>query len=356
MLLLKLFFIPAFLAGFLTGKSILKRYGRPADTPGLGFKIGLGLVGVFVAFVALAAFVRLTFDIEIYLPTFMRINATHFKWFGVELLFSAFVGFVYGVYYLEPRAMKIRLLITVLILFAAIGCGENHYTRPIFDSCQDRRENGIILQSYPSTCGPASLANLMMLFGKNVCEKDIARIARTRLTGTTGDELAIAARSEEFGMHARYFKVPLEMVEALGLPCVLSFGEVHFVTYIQRRGHLYEYIDPSTGLLMAKKNDLIREWDGKSLFVFDEKFDFRMTPGESGREIIPIKKALAKIYPGGGETSEIKMDEIYDPGTAALVDRFRKDNPIAAGTGLEPYINLLILARASARKYFVTVK
>lgn len=354
MLALKSFFILFFLAGFAAGRFVLKKYGRPAENPGLGFRIGAAMTALFLAAVALAAFIRLNFDIEVILPTFMRINATHFKWFGVESLFSAFIGFVYGVYYLEPKPLKIRLLFTAAALSCAIGFGEYRYTRPIFESCVDRRENGVILQSFQSTCGPASLANLMALFGKNVAERDIARAARTRLTGTTGDELAIAAKSPEFGMHARYFKMPLESVEALGLPCVLSFGEVHFVTYIRRRGHLYEYIDPSIGVCMAKKADILKEWDGKSLFIYDEEFDFRLAPGERDPRVIPVKKALSKIYSAGQCSGEIVLDENFDERAAALVGRFRMENLKVEGRELEPYVNLMILAKAAGKKYGLT--
>jgi len=349
MLYLKLFFILSFFAGYLIGNKILQTYGSPFSDSSLNKKINAGILIFFVFLVALAAFIRSTFDIELILPQFMRMNATHFKWWGVELVFSAIFGFTYGLYMSEPRKVKNRLVLTFVILFSFISCGEYYYTRPIYDQCKDTVKDGVVFQSFQSTCGPASLANLLRQFGLTVSERDVAKAARTRYTGTTGDELVTSIEKLGVKMYAHYFKVPLEKVELLGLPCVFSFGEEHFVTYLSKRKHLYQCIDPSIGNITMKKDDLMKEWDGKSLFVFGEDFVFYMAPGENNEKIMPVKKAMAKIFEKNGSKLDIPLDANFDEKFRAALDEFKAGKKMTAEPGLDPYINLLILAEASKK-------
>lgn len=346
---LKLFYIVSFFTGYLIGNKILNKYGSPFENGSLNKKINGGILIFFVFLVCLAAFIRFAFDIELILPQFARMHATHFKWWGVELVFSAIFGFTYGLYMKEPRAVRVRLIATSAILFSLIFAGEYFYTRPIYDQCKDTIKNGVVFQSFQSTCGPASLANLLRQFGLTVSEKDVARAARTRYTGTTGDELVTSIEKLGVKMYAHYFKVPLEKVELLGLPCVFSFGEEHFVTYLSKRKHLYQCIDPSIGNITMKKDDLMKEWDGKSIFVFNEDFVFYMAPNDQNEKIIPVKKALIKIFEKNGRKLEIPLNDRFDEKFGACLDEFKAEKKITEEPGLAPYVNLLILADASKK-------
>lgn len=342
---LKLIFIPLFIACRAAGKAAAARYGSAAADRRLARKISLALVSLFLACVALAAFIRLSFDIELHLPQIIRIHATHFKWFGVEFLFSAMAGFAAGLYSSEPPALRRRLYLTAAALFAVFLFFEHFYTRPIYALCRDTVKDGFIMQTFQSTCGPSSLANLFILNGRKMTESEAARAARTRYTGTTGDELAIAAAGLVPGFYAHYFKLEFGDIEKLDLPCVLSLGEEHFVTYIGKRKHLREYVDPSIGICLAKREDLIKQWDGKALFVFDSDFAFDLPSGGNDPRVIGLKKALDRI---DGVPPGPPHDVAYDDTFEARLAKFVEANG-AAGKGasnVNPYVNLLLLARA----------
>lgn len=333
---------------------MLYRYGSALDDRSLARKINLALISIFLIFVALAAFIRLVFDIELLLPQIIRIHATHFKWFGVELLFSGMAGFAAGLYSSEPFPVRRRLYITVAVLFALFLYFENFYTRPIYSLCKDRLKDGFIIQTFQSTCGPSSLANLFILNGKKISESEAARAARTRYTGTTGDELALAVAALDKEFYAHYFKMKFDDIEKLGLPCVLSFGEEHFVTYIGKQKHLCEYVDPSIGICLSKRDELIKQWDGKALFIYRKDFSFELKKGESDTRVIEIKKALAKIdgdkkgLPEDPAAAAVQYDGLYSDSLEARLTRFISENK-AEGMGasnINPFVNLLIFSKA----------
>jgi len=353
LLALKLSFVLFYFLCYKTGKSVLARYGSALDDRSLARKINLALISIFLIFVALAAFIRLVFDIELLLPQIIRIHATHFKWFGVELMFSGMAGFAAGLYSSEPAALRRRLYITVAVLFALFAYFENFYTRPIYALCKDQLKDGFIVQTFQSTCGPSSLANLFILNGKKISESEAARAARTRYTGTTGDELALAAAALDKEFYAHYFKLKFDDIEKLGLPCVLSFGEEHFVTYIGKQKHLCEYVDPSIGICLSKRDELIKQWDGKALFIYRKDFSFELKKGETDPRVIEIKKSLAKIdgnkvLPEGSAAGNAAYDGLYGDTLEARLASFITENK-AEGKGasnINPFVNLLIFSKA----------
>ncbi len=346
MLALKLSFILYFYIGFKIGKAVFNRYGSVFSDNGLSFKINAALAGIFISCVALAAFIRLSFDIELLLPQIIRIHATHFKWYGVESLFACLTGFASGLYHAEPMNLRRKLYITAVLLFSLFLYFEHFYTRPIYALCRNQMKDGFVIQTFQSSCGPSSLANLFILHGRKITENEAAKAARTRYTGTTGDELALAAASLDKSIYARYFKMPFEDVEKLDLPCVLSFNEEHFVTYIGKRKHLYEYVDPSIGICLAKKEDLTSQWDGKALYIYPEDFNFELRKGESDERIKKIKKALDALYKRG--TADAVYDGLYDDSLEASLQRFTADYKTRSpeNSKINPYNNLLIFSKA----------
>lgn len=362
MLALKLTFIPLCIIFYAAGKAALKKYGSGTADRSLRIKINLAFFLVFLFCVAFAAFIRLAFDIELMLPQIIRIHATHFKWFGIQFLFVCLTGFAAGLYSAEPLNMRRKLYITAALLSLVILYFEHFYTRPIYALCTERTKDGFVIQSFQSSCGPSALANLFILHGVKISESEAAKAARTRYTGTTGDELAIAAAALNSEYYAHYFKMTFEDIEKIDLPCVLSFNEEHFVTYIGKRKHLCEYIDPSIGICMAKKEDLIKEWDNKALYIYPKDFAFSLKQGGSDGRLIGVKKALAEIYEdraaqriiaatAAAETAEI-FNGIYDDSFEIELARFAGDYKVkrTAADGIDPYLNLVIFSNAERLK------
>ena len=348
MLLLKLLFIPVMIFGFLAGRKIYLKHGSIFTNKALGKKLNIWLLGAFLFAVAAAAFIRLTFDIELMLPQYVRMHATHFKWFGVELLFSAFIGFAAGIYSGEIFRFRFKFYLTSAILLVIIFGFENFYTRPIFNLCKDIEKDGVVFQTFQSTCGPASLANLFRAFGKKISEREAARLARTRYTGTTGNELAAAAAAISPDIYAYYFKLNLDELEKLELPCVLSFNEEHFVVYSKKRKHLYEYIDPSIGTCYAKKDDLMAEWDGKALFIFDRDFTFTLSKGIKDQKASVIKKALNDFFSTDKSFQPLEINDEYDEKLENAVILFCSVKKINRNVKniINPYANLAIMSAA----------
>lgn len=167
MLALKLTFIPLFIIFYAAGKTALKKFGSVTADRSVSVKINLALLLVFLFFVALAAFIRLAFDIELMLPQVIRIHATHFKWFGIQLLFTCLTGFAAGLYSAEPLNMK-RNYITAALLSLVILYFEHFYTRPIYELCKEQVKDGFVIQSFQSSCGPSALADLFIIWRENI--------------------------------------------------------------------------------------------------------------------------------------------------------------------------------------------
>lgn len=370
MLALKLTFIPIFIMFYAAGRAVFKKYGSVTAERGVARRVNIAVFSIFILCVASAAFIRLTFDIELMLPQIITIHATHFKWFGIEVLFACAIGFAAGLYSGEPPVMKQKLYITAAVLSVIILYFDFFYTRPIYAVCKDSFKDGFVMQSFQSTCGPSALANLFIIHGVKISESDAARAARTRYTGTTGGELAIAATALNKNYYAHYFKMTFEDIEKIELPCVLSFNEEHFVTYCGKRKHLCEYIDPSIGICLAKKEDLIKEWDNKALFIYPKEFNFSLKKGGGDERLINIKKALFEIYSDESGREEKKngheteagakadgfngevYDGAYDERLETMLARFAGDYNIKRWTAeeIEPYINLAIFSKAERLK------
>lgn len=350
MLALKLLFIPLFFFARRTGLRVLRVFGIERLDAKANRTIGL-LILLFVSgAVILAAAARLLFDLEPWLPPFARMHATHLKWFLAQGVFVIAFGVAYGAFSLDTPKRRERLSVVSLALFGAFLLLERRYTRPVYEACADRVEAGVTRQTFESTCGPASLCNLLREFGVEARERDAARIARTRPTGTTGDELARAVPLLAPGFRARYFKLDLPAMERVGLPCVLSFGEEHFVTWLSRRAHLHVYIDPSVGRCMYKDADLLAEWDGKTLYILPEPFDIELEFGARHPDLPALRKALAgagqaAADPGAPAGTD---GDLADAGFVARYRAFAAAEGLPAPARVDPYVNLLVFARARA--------
>ena len=350
MLGLKALFIPAYLAARGAGRLLLARFGIRALDRWAQRLIGGLLVALVAGACLLAAAARLLFDLEPILPPFARIHATHFKWFLAEGIFVIAAGVAAGALSIDTPRRRQKLAAVSLALFCLFLFFERRYTRPVWEACLDRVEGGVTRQTFESTCGPASLCNLMREFGVELRERDAARVARTRPTGTTGDELALALPALAPGFSARYFKLTLSDVERIGLPGVLSFGEVHFVVWLGRRGHLHDYIDPSVGRCLYKEQDLLAEWDGKVLYAYPAPFDFTAGAGERHPGVPPLKAALALALAAdplpGAAAPASAGDDLVDPAFLAAYRRFVERSGMAAPPALDPLANLLVYSRA----------
>lgn len=334
MTVLRLIVLPLIYAGWQIGNRVLQRHGRIRENRSLEKRLMGIVMAIVIAVIGTVAILRFTIDLETLLPPFVRMHATHFKWWGVECLLALAFGFSWGIYRLEERKFRIRLLITGLLAAFAVGLGDREYTRPIWERCREIEKNGVIFQSTPSTCGPAAMANLLRRLGRKASERDLAHAGRTRRTGTTGDELLRAAERFFPDLKAAWLKPTLTEIEQAGVPCVLSLDEVHFITLIGKRGHLFETIDPSVGYCLMKEKDLLAEWDGKALFIAPAAFDFTLAPGNEDLRLPAILEAVQYPLPAGDPPTR------YTEHAAAHMGQYiGQSGPVT----LNPFLNLRLL-------------
>ncbi len=137
----------------------------------------------------------------------------------------------------------------------------------------DFRE-GVCLQSTPSTCGPASVASILRMFGVNETEETLAREAHTSASGTENWYLARALRRRGFAVR---FVVVEQSVVQLPFPSVAGvllpgdFG--HFISVLDETDTTYVIGDPMVGRVYVSKASIGDSYEFTGFFMVVEKQD-----------------------------------------------------------------------------------
>lgn len=131
---------------------------------------------------------------------------------------------------------------------------------------QDRWRNGVCLQSGGSTCGPASLATLLSLYGTRKSEEEIARNVYSSASGTENWYMIRYARNLGFKVTCFYEKD----YEKAQFPSIIgtSLGKIgHFVVLMDRRADVYVIGDSLIGRMELSREKLNRRYKFEG-FVF----------------------------------------------------------------------------------------
>ena len=107
-----------------------------------------------------------------------------------------------------------------------------------------RRKGNAVMQSTLSTCGPASICNLLEQFGLPSDERDIAQAAHTYGGGTEAWYLARYVRSR--GLSAK-FLFGRGFHPEFGLPAMIGVTPGHFIAVLKMEGDEVHYVDPLQG-------------------------------------------------------------------------------------------------------------
>lgn len=112
-------------------------------------------------------------------------------------------------------------------------------------------KDGVVMQSTGSTCGPASLANILRVYGRKCDEKDVAIAMRTGMGGTTDTEGAAGAKLLGFPK-AQPCMITFEEILREDLPLVVNVdfdGIPHDVGIIGVTSHTIFIADPAAGMV-----------------------------------------------------------------------------------------------------------
>lgn len=123
--------------------------------------------------------------------------------------------------------------------------------------------SGVIRQRTEVDCGPAALANLLLLSRRRVPPIDsIATLARTTSSGTTSGNLAAAA--DALGIPVDLTRIDPKRVSGVPTPFI-AWIHGHFVVLAARLNSDVVVIDPMFGRYLYPIDRLARDWTGIAL-------------------------------------------------------------------------------------------
>lgn len=203
----------------------------------------------------------------IWLYEFRALPYTELTAAGVGLI----AGFVHQVR-LKHAFMKRQLrafTVPAILAVAVVAPYVKPLLRPLDKSLLHENWNdGVCLQSTPSTCGPASAATLIRSLGKNVTEAELASESLTYAGGTENWYLVRALRKR--GFHPEFKLVapesrefPTSAIAGVKLPQ----GTGHFIALISSDGTNYLGSDPLTGRFTATLTELKSDYRFTGFFL-----------------------------------------------------------------------------------------
>jgi uncharacterized protein YneF (UPF0154 family) len=151
----------------------------------------------------------------------------------------------------------------VLLIIVTIPYLKPIFLRPNWDNFNDQWSGDVCLQSSESSCGPASVATLLELFGKTASEKQIAQESFTSRRGTENWYLVRTIRRH--GLGAKYLKnepneVNFSSPSIVGVRLGGKTGEGHFIAVLGKAGDKYIIGDPLMGREQLTQAELLKRY------------------------------------------------------------------------------------------------
>lgn len=174
---------------------------------------------------------------------------------GTELL-MVFVGIAGGLAAtLLPRKL-LSLPLSGVVAFS-VAPVIKPFIGPLAEHAfRDKWQDGICLQSTPSTCGAASTATILRFLGGHASESGLAAEAHSYSGGTEAWYLARAARSRGFKVH---FDFDSGFTPDGELPAVVGvrLGSIgHFIAVLGREGDRFIVGEPLSGRELLSMEEL----------------------------------------------------------------------------------------------------
>jgi ABC-type bacteriocin/lantibiotic exporter with double-glycine peptidase domain len=141
---------------------------------------------------------------------------------------------------------------------------------PRWSTFRDRWSDGVCLQSTSASCGPASAATLLKMFGRSATEEELARECYTYAAGTENWFLARAMRRRE--MDVRFVQID-GLPEKIPWPSIAGVrlrgpsGPGHFIAILGVEGESVVVGDPLVGRLTIRREEWLRRYHGAGFFM-----------------------------------------------------------------------------------------
>ena len=196
----------------------------------------------------------------------LQLHWAPLSWGIVSATLSYVFGFCSAVAWASgKRGRRLPAIFSVGVLLAiqfyAAWC-----SRPNLPALGETRvaTDGVILQTSPYTCVPASAANIASLLGIHATEKELAALCHTTRDGTFPAAALHALRL--LGIEGRKVSAANADIRAVHSPAMLFvLGDTHAVVYAGISGDLFEIWNPSTGKAFVSEEGLRHIWNGHAL-------------------------------------------------------------------------------------------
>ena len=195
------------------------------------------------------------------LPIFFEYYLIPVLWV-MKLFFAAFaMAAIVMVGWIQQHKYRLGLLLFSMIAIMVIDTLTRRSVQPNLGAVEDKRLNGVILQTNPSTCAAASAANIARRFGMDLTEADMVKRLNTTWAGTSPAQIVYGFRS--LGLEARKVAIADCNLDRVQPP----EPDAHAVAYMAKRSEGYEIWDPNSGKLLLNDTQIRLRWQGRGVEV-----------------------------------------------------------------------------------------
>lgn len=146
--------------------------------------------------------------------------------------------------------------------------GINRYLKTFFVTPKPNIKKDIdelFLQARSNTCGPASLAYLLNLYGFETSEDEISRLVEIKEVGVSMYDLVQAAK--RLGLSAWGERQNYPALKRTTKPIIAFINNDHWVVVLDIENRFITLFDPALGYIKVRENIFQGVWDGYVMLV-----------------------------------------------------------------------------------------
>lgn len=156
-----------------------------------------------------------------------------------------------------------KVLVCLFVLSSLLFGEESSFK---VKSLSSLKTEDVTLQRYEESCGAATLATMMNLYGEEVSEEVILKRISQKTDMLSFLEMAQVA--EGFGYKASAYKITSDIFDKLSIPVIAKIdnheGISHFVVVVNYDGDFVTVLDPSFGRFSQHKKEFFHMWQEQS--------------------------------------------------------------------------------------------